>query len=294
MSKRGEWEAMGERITDEMLDAFAIVADLDDVPAQVGQRLRRPWSTGSASNAPYKMERVAGPRSWPVQEDLAVAGDAGPCIEPREYPSRRDLARLWAGEPIGQLVEPGRVVWVGRGWASSWTNTRVEHPLGNPLEKKGRWESRCHRFGGAHPSASPGWWTQRTESGLGAGDVEPREVHGPVKRAPSSAARARGRCDNTLATSQSTISLRSDPRSDSAQHHERPSLQYAVALLRRRFGRADLDVGRPAAALSDLTGALRAPPETAVLWSSNRRVDDVLEEALLVRAVHRALFMPRR
>jgi hypothetical protein len=31
MSKRGEWEAMGELITDEILDAFAVVAAPDDV-----------------------------------------------------------------------------------------------------------------------------------------------------------------------------------------------------------------------------------------------------------------------
>jgi probable F420-dependent oxidoreductase len=38
MSKRGEWEAMGERITDEMLDAFAVVAPIEKVPALVGER----------------------------------------------------------------------------------------------------------------------------------------------------------------------------------------------------------------------------------------------------------------
>jgi probable F420-dependent oxidoreductase len=38
MSKRGEWEAMGQRITDEMLDAFAVVAPLEQVPARVGER----------------------------------------------------------------------------------------------------------------------------------------------------------------------------------------------------------------------------------------------------------------
>jgi probable F420-dependent oxidoreductase len=38
MSKRGEWEAMGERITDEMLDTFAIVASIEEVPGQVGKR----------------------------------------------------------------------------------------------------------------------------------------------------------------------------------------------------------------------------------------------------------------
>jgi probable F420-dependent oxidoreductase len=38
MSKRGEWEAMGEKITDEMLDAFAVVAPMAKVPAMVGER----------------------------------------------------------------------------------------------------------------------------------------------------------------------------------------------------------------------------------------------------------------
>jgi probable F420-dependent oxidoreductase len=38
LSKRGEWTLMGELITDEMLDAFAVVAPLDEVPAQVMAR----------------------------------------------------------------------------------------------------------------------------------------------------------------------------------------------------------------------------------------------------------------
>ena len=38
MSKRGEWEAMGERITDEILDAFAIVAPLEKVPDVASER----------------------------------------------------------------------------------------------------------------------------------------------------------------------------------------------------------------------------------------------------------------
>ncbi len=38
MSKRGEWEAMGELITDEMLDAFAVVGPIDEVPAKVAER----------------------------------------------------------------------------------------------------------------------------------------------------------------------------------------------------------------------------------------------------------------
>jgi probable F420-dependent oxidoreductase len=35
LSKRGEWGPMGELITDEILDAFAVVAPLDEVPARV-------------------------------------------------------------------------------------------------------------------------------------------------------------------------------------------------------------------------------------------------------------------
>jgi probable F420-dependent oxidoreductase len=37
-SRRGEWEAMGQLITDEMLETFAIVAPLEDVPRRVGER----------------------------------------------------------------------------------------------------------------------------------------------------------------------------------------------------------------------------------------------------------------
>ncbi len=55
MSKRGEWEAMGERITDEMLDAFAIVAPIEDVPAQVGERFGDLVDRFSFY-APYRME----------------------------------------------------------------------------------------------------------------------------------------------------------------------------------------------------------------------------------------------
>jgi probable F420-dependent oxidoreductase len=56
MSKRGEWEAMGERITDEMLDAFAIVAPLEEVPAKVGERFGDLIDRFSFY-APYRMEQ---------------------------------------------------------------------------------------------------------------------------------------------------------------------------------------------------------------------------------------------
>jgi probable F420-dependent oxidoreductase len=38
MSKRGEWDAMGTRITDEILEQFAIVARPDEVPEQLKKR----------------------------------------------------------------------------------------------------------------------------------------------------------------------------------------------------------------------------------------------------------------
>ncbi len=38
LSKRGEWATMGELITDDVLDAFAVVCPFDDVPARLRQR----------------------------------------------------------------------------------------------------------------------------------------------------------------------------------------------------------------------------------------------------------------
>lgn len=38
LSKRGEWEAMGDCITDEMLEEFAVVAQYEDVPDSIRQR----------------------------------------------------------------------------------------------------------------------------------------------------------------------------------------------------------------------------------------------------------------
>jgi probable F420-dependent oxidoreductase len=38
LSKRGEWTAMGDLITDDILDAFAVVCPLDEVPARLQQR----------------------------------------------------------------------------------------------------------------------------------------------------------------------------------------------------------------------------------------------------------------
>src|ERR1039457_1432286 len=55
MSKRGEWEAMGERITDEMLDAFAIVSPIEEVPDRVGERFGDLVDRFSFY-APYRLE----------------------------------------------------------------------------------------------------------------------------------------------------------------------------------------------------------------------------------------------
>jgi probable F420-dependent oxidoreductase len=38
LSKRGEWQAMGESITDEMLETFAVVTTPEDIPGQMLQR----------------------------------------------------------------------------------------------------------------------------------------------------------------------------------------------------------------------------------------------------------------
>jgi probable F420-dependent oxidoreductase len=55
MSKRGEWEAMGEKITDDMLDAFAVVGPLDKLPALVGERFADLVDRFSFY-APYRLE----------------------------------------------------------------------------------------------------------------------------------------------------------------------------------------------------------------------------------------------
>ena len=49
LSKQGEWVEMGELITDEMLDTFAVVAEPEDVAPTLARPLRRRSSTASAS-----------------------------------------------------------------------------------------------------------------------------------------------------------------------------------------------------------------------------------------------------
>jgi probable F420-dependent oxidoreductase len=59
LSKRGEWVKMGELIDDEVLDAFAVVAPLDEVPARVLARYGDVVDRFSFY-APYRVE----PGQW--------------------------------------------------------------------------------------------------------------------------------------------------------------------------------------------------------------------------------------
>ena len=60
LSRRGEWVAMGELITDEMLETFAVVAPPDDVAAGIAAPATATCSTGSASTRPY----ASDPAVW--------------------------------------------------------------------------------------------------------------------------------------------------------------------------------------------------------------------------------------
>ncbi len=70
MSKQGQWEAMGELIDDDMLDAFAVVAE----PAELGSALHERYGDvvdRISFYAPYQSD----PETWlPVLESLKRAG----------------------------------------------------------------------------------------------------------------------------------------------------------------------------------------------------------------------------
>jgi probable F420-dependent oxidoreductase len=59
LSKRGEWEQMGELINDEILNAFAVVAPLDEVATEVRKRFEDVVDRFSFY-APYKVD----PEMW--------------------------------------------------------------------------------------------------------------------------------------------------------------------------------------------------------------------------------------
>jgi len=63
MSKRGEWDAMGACITDEILDQFAIVARPDEVPGQLkkryGDSIDRVLATFALSDDAHRKKAMA-------------------------------------------------------------------------------------------------------------------------------------------------------------------------------------------------------------------------------------------
>jgi probable F420-dependent oxidoreductase len=63
MSKRGEWDAMGSRITDEILEQFAIVAQPNEVPAQLkkryGSSIDRVLATFAFNDASQRKQALA-------------------------------------------------------------------------------------------------------------------------------------------------------------------------------------------------------------------------------------------
>ena len=59
LSKRGEWEQMGELINDDILNTFAVVAPLDQVAAEVRKRFEDVVDRFSFY-APYKVD----PEMW--------------------------------------------------------------------------------------------------------------------------------------------------------------------------------------------------------------------------------------
>ena len=59
MSKRGEWGPMGELITDEILETFAVVGSPEEIPAEVNRRYGDICSRISFY-APYKSD----PERW--------------------------------------------------------------------------------------------------------------------------------------------------------------------------------------------------------------------------------------
>jgi probable F420-dependent oxidoreductase len=59
LSKRGEWEAMGGLITDEILEAFAVVCPIGEVPARLRQRF-----DGLVDRFSFYMPYTVAPDRW--------------------------------------------------------------------------------------------------------------------------------------------------------------------------------------------------------------------------------------
>ena len=68
MSKRGRWDEMGDVIDDEMLDAFAIVADPHEVPGRIAERF------GGALDRLQFYAGVRDAERWaPILEEIKAA-----------------------------------------------------------------------------------------------------------------------------------------------------------------------------------------------------------------------------
>jgi probable F420-dependent oxidoreductase len=59
LSKRGEWKAMGDLISDEILEAFAVVCPIDEVPARLRERFG-----GLVDRFSFYMPYAVGPGRW--------------------------------------------------------------------------------------------------------------------------------------------------------------------------------------------------------------------------------------
>jgi probable F420-dependent oxidoreductase len=59
LSKRGEWQAMGDLVTDEILDAFAVVCPMEEVPARLRQRF-----DGLVDRFSFYMPYTVEPDRW--------------------------------------------------------------------------------------------------------------------------------------------------------------------------------------------------------------------------------------
>ena len=102
LSKQGEWVKMGELIDDEMLEAFAVVAPLDEVPARVVRALRRrrrPLQLlhplpGRPGALPGTAGRLPRPLTRRAQGQRAAPARAS---SPSARPSRNTEASAWRG-----------------------------------------------------------------------------------------------------------------------------------------------------------------------------------------------------
>ena len=82
LSKRGEWQAMGDLITEDVLDTFAVVAEPEDDAGRDARPVRRRSSTGSSSTRRTGATRSAGSRcSRASARDRA---GAHPALEPTQ------------------------------------------------------------------------------------------------------------------------------------------------------------------------------------------------------------------